>query len=245
MAIAHDSEILGAANSAAGNYDTSITPANTPAAVCVIIEQNGAVTDLITSVSYGIAAGAVNLTRRRFNTEATEAGAIYIYWGAGTFPAGTQTVRIARTSTSSLRAAISTMTVAAGMTVAVDSDATGTSASVANPSWSHAAGHDNTVAYLGIHSGLTTMTNTPAASWTLAPTPGFEDIGAQGRGWARRTLATAGALAPGWTAATADDFVGSSIAFYEVPVPVAGHVFPASAGRPVNPGREAPVIISG
>lgn len=245
MAIAHDSEILGAINTTAGNYDTSITPSNTPAAVCVIIEQNAAVTDLITSVSYGTSAGAVNLTRRRFNTEATEPGAIYIYWGAGTFPAGTQTVRITRTTTTNMRAAISTMTVAAGMTVAVDSDATGTSASFANPSWSHASGHDNTVAYLGIHSGLATMTNTPAASWTLAPSPGFEDIGNQGRGWARRTLATAGALAPGWTAATADDFVGSSIAFYEVPVPLAGHVFPAVAGHPVNPGREAPTIIAG
>src|SRR5438045_4763959 len=122
MTIAHDSEILGVANTAAGNYDTSITPANTPAAVCVIIVGNSA-SDLVTSVTYGISAGAVTLTRRRFNTESTEAGAVYIYWGAGTFPSGAQTVRIARTSTTSLRAAISTMTVAAGMTVAVDTDA--------------------------------------------------------------------------------------------------------------------------
>jgi hypothetical protein len=245
VTIAHDSEILGAANTAAGNYDTSITPANTPAGVCVIIVGNST-SDIITSVTYGISTGAVTLTRRRFNTESTEAGAVYIYWAAGTFPAGAQTVRVVRTvGTTSLCAAISTMTVAAGMTVAVDTDATGSSASVANPSWTMTTTDPTTACYLGIHSGLTTMTSTPATNWTLAPSPGFEDYGAQGRGWARRLMTPAGASAPGWTASTADDFVGSSIAFKEIPVPLAGHVFPAVAGRPVNPGREAPVIISG
>jgi hypothetical protein len=245
MTIAHDSEILGAANSAAGNYDTAITPAATPAAVCVIIADDTSASDVITSVTYGISAGAVTLTRRRFDTEATEPGGVYIYWAAGTFPAGTQTVRIARTGTDNIRAAISTMTAAAGMTVAVDTDGTGSSASVANPAWTMTTGAATTACYLGIHSGLNAMTSTPAAGWTLAPSPGFEDIGNQGRGWARRLMTTAGAAAPGWTASTADDFVGSSIAFKEVPVPLAGHVFPAVAGRPVNPGREAPVIISG
>lgn len=243
MAIAHDSEILGAANTTAGNYDTSITPSNTPAAVCVIIVGNS-VSDLVTSVTYGISAGSVALTRRRFDTESTEAGAVYIYWGAGTLPAGAQTVRIARLATTSLRAAISTMTVAAGMTVAVDTDATGSSASVANPSWTMTTTAATTSCYLGIHSGLTTMTSTPATNWTLAPSPGFEDYGAQGRGWARRLMSSAGSAAPGWAASTADDFAGSSIAFKEVPIPLAGHVFPAIAGHPVNPGREAPVIIS-
>jgi hypothetical protein len=244
VTIAHDSEILGAANTTAGNYDTSITPASTPAAVCVIIVGNSS-TDLVTSVTYGISTGAVQLTRRRFDTETTEPGAVYIYWGAGTFPAGAQTVRVARTSTTSLRAAISTMTVAAGMTVAVDTDATGTSASMANPSWTMTTADPTTACYLGIHSGLTSMTSTPAASWTLAPSPGFEDYGAQGRGWARRLMSPAGSAAPGWTASTADDFVGSSIAFKEIPVPMAGHVFAAVAGRQVSPGREAPTIISG
>jgi hypothetical protein len=245
VAIAQDSEILGAANSAAGNYDTAITPANTPAAVCVIITDDTSASDVITSVTYGISAGAVTLTRRRFDTEATEPGGVYIYWAAGTFPAGAQTVRIARTGTDNIRAAISTMTVAAGMTVAVDADATGTSASAANPSWAMATAAAATACYLGIHSGLNTMTSTPAANWTLAPSPGFEDIGLQGRGWARQLMTSAGAAAPGWTAATADDFVGASIAFKEIPVPLAGHVSPAVAGRPASPGREAPVIISG
>lgn len=222
MAIAHGSEVLGADNSAAGNYDTSITPGATPNGVCVIIVV-GSTSDLVTSVTYGTGAGLVALTRRDFRTESTEAGGVYVYWAGGgnVFPSGAQTVRVVRTGTTNMRAAISTMTVAAGQQVDVDSNQFGTSTSVANPSWTHISLVNNVVAYEGIHSGLTSMTNTPATNWTLAPTPGFQDVGAFGRGWARRTLATAGALAPGWTAGTADDFVGCSIAFKEVPPPVA------------------------
>ena len=51
-------------------------------------------TDNINTVTYGIAAGAVPLTERRFNTEATEPGGVFIYWAAGvTYPAGAQTVQ--------------------------------------------------------------------------------------------------------------------------------------------------------
>jgi hypothetical protein len=226
VAITHDSEILGVSNTAAGNYDTSITPTNTPNAVCLTIVVSGTSGNLdqVTSVAYGITTGAVLLTRRRFDVETTEPGAVYQYWAAGTFPSGVQTVRIVRTGTTAMRVAVWTMTVTdpANFTVAVDSDATGTSASAANPSWAHTSLVNNVVAYLGIHSGLNTMVSTPAANWTLAPTPGWDDIGNFGRGWARRILATAGALAPGWTAATSDDFVGSSIAFKEVPITVVG-----------------------
>jgi hypothetical protein len=243
MAIAHDSEILGIANTVAGSYDTSITPASTPNGVCVIIVGNSA-SDLVTSVVYGISGGAVALTRRRFDTESTEAGGVYIYWAgdSNVFPSGAQTVRVTRTGTTSLRAAISTMTVAAGKVVAVDSDGSGLSASVANPSWTHASLNSGVVAYLGIHSGLTSMTNTPAASWTLAPTPGFEDYGAQGRGWARRTLATAGSLGAGWTASTADDFVGASVAFWETDPPTGGPV--AQLHRSPRPSEQH-VIVGG
>jgi hypothetical protein len=228
MAIAHDSEVLGVANTASGgNYDTSITPTNTPNGVCVIVVNSTAVTDNITSVSYGISTGAVLLTRRRFNTEATEAGGVFVYWGGGvTFPSGAQTVRVVKLSanTNNIRAYIATMTCAAGQQVAVDTDATGTSASVANPSWTMTTGVATTACYLGIHSGITTMLNTPAANWTLAATPGFEDVGAVGRGWARRTFTTGpGNAAPGWTLATADDFVGDSIAFKEIPLSQAGN----------------------
>lgn len=218
MAIAHQTEVQGAANSTAGNYDTAITPAAAPNGVCVGIVNSTAALDAVTSVTYGTGAGAVPLVRRRFDTESTEPGGVFIYWAGGgsVFPAGAQTVRIVRTGTNNLRCVISTMTCAAGQMVAVDSDATGQSASVANPSWTHTSLANDVVAYESIHSGLQTMTTTPATNWTLQGTA--EDVGAVGRGWARRTLATAGALGPGWIAATADDFVGSSIAFKEVPL---------------------------
>jgi hypothetical protein len=216
VTIAHQAEVLGVANSTAGNYDTSITPAAAPNGVVVIVVNSTAVTDVITSVTYGISTGAVPLTRRRFDVESTEAGGVQIWWAGGVlFPAGAQTVRVVRTSTNNLRAYVATMTVAAGMRVAVDTDAFGISASVANPSWAMTTTAATTACYLGIHSGITTMLGTPATNWTLGGSPGFEDVGAVGRGWAHRSAVAAGNQAPGWTLATADDFVGSSIAFAE------------------------------
>lgn len=227
MAIAFQAEALGAANTASGgNYDTAITPAAAPNGVVVIVVNVTAVTDVVTGVAYGIAGGAVNLTRRRFNTEATEPGAVDIWWAGGVaFPSGAQTVRIAKltANTNNIRAWICTMTCAAGQQVAVDTDATGTSASAANPSWTMTTIAASTECFEGIFSGLTAMTATPATNWTLAAGQGgvADDTGQQGRGWARRTMAAAGAAAPGWTAATADDYVGASIAFKEVPLPPA------------------------
>jgi hypothetical protein len=248
MAIAHSQEFLSInPGSTADPFDISCAATTTPNGVVVVIEQNGSTVDQIASVVYGIGAGSVALTRRRFDTEPTEAGVIYIYWAgdSNVFPAGTQTLRIDRSATTSnIGAVVSLLTVAAGKVVAFDSEGSGSSASVANPSWTHTTINANVVAYEGIHSGLTSMTNTPATNWTLQSS---FDIGQQGRGFARRTLATAGSLGAGWTASTADDFVGSSIAFYEAdpPVQIAGHIAPAIAGRVVTPGREAPTIISG
>jgi len=226
MTIAHDSEVLGAANTASGgNYDTSITPTNTPNGVVVIIVNSTAVTDNVTGVSYGISTGAVALARRRFNTETTEAGGVQIWWAGGvTFPAGAQTVRVAKLAgnANNIRAYIATMTCAVGFQVAVDTDSTGTSTSVANPSWAMVTTAATTACYLGIHSGIATMLNTPATNWTLAGSPGFEDVGAIGRGWARRSAVAAADQLPGWTLATADDFVGASIAFKETQLTLGG-----------------------
>ena len=72
----------------------------------------------------------------------------------------------------------------------LDSDNTGTSASVANPSWTHSS-TTTACAVLVIHSGLQTMTNTPATNWTLI---GSADRSAIGWGAARRTHPTHGAL---------------------------------------------------
>jgi hypothetical protein len=237
MTIAHDSEVFGAAHSTAGAYTTAITPTNPPAGVCVIIVQGGVVTDLVTSVTYG----GVLLTRRRFDTEATEAGGVYIYWGAGTLPTGVQNVVVNRTGTANLRAMISTMTVAAGRIVAIDTDAVGSSAAIVNPSWTLTTAADPNACYLGIHSGLQTMTTTPATNWTLQ---GSDDIGNTGRGWARRIMTPPGNAAPGWTAATSEDYVGSAVAFKETTPQqnVTEPVFPAVMGRPNTPSRQTPTI---
>jgi hypothetical protein len=223
VAIAHGSEILGAAHTASGgNYDTAITPAATPNAVCVIIVNSTAVTDNIVSVTYGIAAGAVPLTERRFNTDPTEPGGVFIYWASGvTFPAGAQTVRVAKLTgnTNNIRAAIYTMTVAAGQQVSVDVDNSAVSAAAANPTVALTTTVADTVCYMGLHSGINALTSAPATNWTAAPTPGFEDVGNFGRGWARRTGTATGNQAPGWTIAS-DDYVISAVAFKEAPLTV-------------------------
>lgn len=231
MAIARLTETLGVNNIVAGNYDTAIAaPASTPNGVCVIIVQWGAATDLVTSVTYGITTGAVLLTERRFVPIAVEAGAVYLFWAGGvTFPSGAQTVRTVRTGTTSIRQAVCPMTAAAGQQVAVDNDTSTVNATgAANPSWAMATTATVTECYLGIISGLQTMTTTPAANWTQIGTA--EDVGSQGRGWARRTMASAGAAAPGWTAATAEDYAGASVAFKETPL-----------GTPPGKGRKAHV----
>lgn len=231
MAIAIDTAVWGAANTAGPNYDTAITPAATPNGVCVAIVQSGSASDLVTSVAYGTVAGPVTLSRAAspygFASEPTEAGAVYLYWSgdSAVFPTGAQTVRIVRGSTTRMRAVIWTMTCTAGQVVALDSGATGQSASVANPSWAHTSLAADVVAFLAIHSGLNAMTTTQAAGWTKAVgDTTSEDTTGTGTGWAQRTLGTAGALSPGWTA-TADDFVGASIAFKE-------------AAPPAPPGRK-------
>jgi hypothetical protein len=227
MAIAHSQEFINSTNpgSTVNPLDISCAASPNPNGVVVIIEQNGATTDQISSVVYGVGAGSVSLSRAAspygFATESTEAGGVYIYWAgdSAVFPSGTQTLRISRSvTTSAIGVVVSLMTVTAGKVVALDNGGTGSSTSQANPSWTHASLVNNVMAYLGIHSGLTTMTNTPATGWTLQNSI---DVGAQGRGFARLTSATntAGSLGAGWTAATADDFVGCSISFKEADPP--------------------------
>jgi hypothetical protein len=94
---------------------------------------------------------------------------------------------------------------------------------VANPSWtiSGLTAGIALEAFEVIHSGLTTMTTTPAASWNLISST---DLGAAGRGFAYQDIASSGTtLTCGWTAVTADDFVGSSVAFYQVAAPAVVH----------------------
>jgi len=237
VTIARLAETYGAANTAAGNYDTAIAaPASPPDGACVIILQNGSAADLVTSVQYGTGTGAVALTERRFVPKVTEAGVVYFYWGAGvTLPAGAQTIRVVRTGTAQMQAAVCPMTVAAGMEVAVDVDVATAVFTSANPAWAMTTVATPTECYLGVHSGLTTMTTTPAANWTLI---GSTDAGAAGYGCARRTMAAAGNAAPGWTASTSDDWIGASIAFKEAALAVPPSEPPGQLMRSPRPSEQ-------
>ena len=219
---AHDAFTLGPAgtdNATTGSYtttgaQTALSHAASPnaRAAVVCITQTGSAADQVSGVTYGGAA----MARLRFDSESTEAGATYVYWLDG-IAAGTQDVVLTTSGSNIKKMVVSTMTASAGASVAVAGHDTGTSASVSNPSWtiSGLTAASKLEAYECIHSGLQTMTTTPAASWTLQESL---DEGATGRGFARQSVASSGTtLASGWTAATADDFVGSSVAFIEVP----------------------------
>jgi hypothetical protein len=130
------------------------------------------------------------MTRLRFDVESTEAGGVYIYWLDGV-ATGTQNVAMTTSAATNKQLVVATMTVASGRGVEVAGNATGTSASVANPAWSITGLTAATVldGFEVIHSGLQTMTTTPATSWTLISST---DLGAQGRGFARQHVASSG-----------------------------------------------------
>jgi hypothetical protein len=232
VAIARLAETYGAASGTGSTtYDVAITaPSSTPNGVCVMVGQIASAADQVVSVTYGIAGGAVPLTERRFvPIVGGEASAVYLYWASGvTFPSGAQTIRIIKTiATSNLRAAICPMTVAAGQQASVDVDVASVNGTgAANPSWNMVTVAAVTECYEAIVSGLQTMTTTPRTSpvtWTLI---GATDETAQGRGFARTSRTSAGETSPGWTAATAEDWVAASIAFKEAPL-----VAPSVAAR--------------
>lgn len=211
MTIAHDVTTLAAQYTSTGTQTTShVAGASARAAVVYITQQNNA-SDQVSGVTYGGAA----MTRLRFDTEATTAGANWIYW-LDNIATGTQNVAMTTTGTGNKRAAISTMTVTSGASVAVAGSATGGPGPAVDPAWSITGLTAGTAlsAYEVIHSGLQTMTATPATGWTLVHNA---DLGNFGRGMARIEVASSGtSLACGWIAATSDDFVGSSVAFKEV-----------------------------
>lgn len=217
MTIAHDTTTTAVAYSATGSQTTTHAASLSARAAVVLIHQSGA-TDEVSGVTYG----GIAMTRLGSNSEATEAGRVYIYWMDNIDP-GTQDVVMTTTAATAKRLSVSTMTVAVGQRVKVAGAgyATGTSASVANPAWNITGLTASQVvaAYEVIHSGLQTMTATPQTTpaWTLITST---DLGSIGNGFARIINTPASTtLACGWIAATADDFVGASVAFTEEAIP--------------------------
>lgn len=210
MTIAHDTSTTSAAYSLTGTQTTSHAGSSSVKAVVVCVDQNGLSTDQISGITYG----GVAMTRLDSNSEATEQGRVYVYYLLNP-PTGTQNVAMTTTGTSNKQYVCSTMNGDPLKAIRIAGFNFGTSASASNPSWTISSLPTGVKleAYEVIHSGLDTMTTTPATNWTNAVT---SDLGSQGRGWARQTVASSSAtLASGWIAATADDYVGMSVAFYE------------------------------
>lgn len=216
MAIAFDAGSWSSAGDLASGASHSHGGGGSARAACVLIADSGSATDRVTAVTYGGAA----MAKVRTDTEATEAGATHVYWLDGV-ATGTQNVVV--THSGAIRIAVFTMTVTGGQVVALAGQSTGTSASASNPSWSMNTSPATTLCGLALHSGLQTMTNTPGSGWTLVVagalgTGSAVDRGAIGAGFAYGAFGSS-PVTCAWTAATADDYVGSSVAFAEAAPP--------------------------
>lgn len=211
MAISHDAVTAGAAYTATGTQTTSHVANASAYAALVLIVQQSSVADQVSDVTYG----GASMQRLVFDTNGTESGAIYIYF-LNAISGGTQNVAMTTTGTAEKQLVVATVTKTASPASIGYVVGSGTSTSIADPSWSITGLNTalTYVAYEAIHSGLQTMTATPHASWTLISST---DAGTQGRGFARLTSAATGvsSIASGWLASTADDFVGYSVALYE------------------------------
>lgn len=215
MAIAHDTTTTATAYTSTGTQTTSHAAGASARAAVVLIAQNASTADQVSGVTYG----GLAMTRLRFDTEATEAGGVYIYWLDG-ITGGTQNVAMTTTGTANKQLSVSTMTVTSGARVGVvGTGNTATSAAATNPALTLSGLTASTPyqCYEVIHSGLQTMTNTPQTSpaWTLISST---DLGSQGRGFARIANTPGGTtITAGWIAATSEDYVISAVAFYELP----------------------------
>ena len=215
MTIAHDTATVATAYTSTGTQTTSHAGSASTKAVVVLIDQNGSTADQVSGVTYGGTA----MKRLDTNSESTEAGRVYTYYLINP-PTGTQDVAMTTTGTANKQLVCATMTGSAYKTIKLAGGTpwafTGTSASTSNPSWNITGltAGVKLVAYEVIHSGLQTMTTTPATGWTLISST---DLGSQGRGFAYQSVGNQSGttLACGWIAATADDYVGNSVAFYE------------------------------
>jgi hypothetical protein len=214
MAIAFDAESASTADLASGANHSHAGAAGARAAI-VCIADSGASTQRVTGVTYA----GVSMAQIQFNSDTSELGTTSIWWLDG-ITGGTQNVVV--THSGAIRIAVYTVTVAALQNVAVDANTGADTTTTANPAWNMTTTASTTTFCAEVlHSGLQTMTTTPATNWTAATTTNL-DRGAIGWGAARRSpLPTGGVVACGWTAATSDDWCGSSAAFKEVAPPAA------------------------
>jgi hypothetical protein len=238
MAIAHDTTTNAALYQATGTQTTSHAANASARAAVVLIEQDGSTADQVSGVTYG----GVSMTRLGSDTDATEAGRVYIYF-LDNISGGTQNVAMTTTGTIDKYLSVSTMTVAAStkVTVAGDGYISGTGTSSNPPlTLTGLTASVPVVAYEVIHSGLQTMTTTPQTTpaWTyITGVVPDGDLGTTGYGMARIANTPSGTtLTAGWIAGTSDDYVIAGVAFFEDDdqfLDVAGIASAQALGTPV------------
>lgn len=178
------------------------TPVGTPAAVCVLIPQDGSA-DQVSGVTYG----GVALTRvRRDARTTTEACSSYIYFLGATIPTGAQTVGVTSTGTAAKWPQVITWTAADDC--AVTSQAGADAGIIANPSVTLTPPRQAGCAYVNA-SGLNAPVSTPESGTTQAAA---RDLGTTSGHIGYKT--TGGTTTIGWTSSS-DDVCHSAIAITE------------------------------
>lgn len=185
-----------------GNLSWTHTPVGTPKGVIVLISQNAAAGDQVTSVTYG----GVSMTEVAGSPLAKnlgdEDGALYGYFLGTGIPTGAQTVFVTVSVATNRRAVCYTVT-AATDTEVEDTTATDLNA-VANPSVNVTLGGTGAFVAGVMHSGQDDITS-------IASAAGCTDVLEHDHGstcsvWNRRTNIETGSgnFAVGWTATIED-----------------------------------------
>ena len=219
MAIAFDARTVGADYSLTGTQTISHTAGATARAAVVLIEQNGANTDEVGTVSYnGVAMDHVLAAE---GGESTEAGYVHMYFLDGITGQGSAVnVSMQTTGSTTKTMVVATISVATNKAVSLISSNFSSNAGAANPTVTLSGLTASTqYMFMGvIHSGLNTMTTTPGSPFS-ATAMASADRGNQGYGMAQGVATTTGTTqACVWTAATSDDYAFGAAAFQEVAV---------------------------
>ena len=162
-AVAYDAFSSVTATTTSTSFGWTHTPAGTPRAVLVLIHQNAATTDQVTSVTYG---GTAMTEIGTFNCDSSgETGCMYGYFLGSSIPTGARQVLVTVSSNASKSAGVVTLTGAADTWV-VGSDTT-IIVDTANPSVTLSLNSRTSFAAIGFHSGQNAPTGiTPLTNWT-------------------------------------------------------------------------------
>lgn len=193
MAVAYDAYSASGAPSA-DTLSWTHTPVGTPRGVLVLIVDNAASSNAITSVTYGgTAMTAVNGSPVA-HTTGSEDGYLYAYFLGASIPTGAQTVEVTESTATSKSAACYTVT--AGGDTHASSAGVLDSGGMLDPSTTVSLGTGDYFVAAALHSGTGSLgTCAPLAGFTTVDS---QDFGLQTCYFVRKDAVASGSVTVGW-----------------------------------------------